>query len=310
MALTLFYTGLLIFTKVFSVSSDVLLFSMGTQATNSTVIRTDEGLVVIDTNESPAAAEEILKYTKRKWINKSVKYVINTHHHFDHVQGNQVFPKAKIVAHKNCPQQMIAAADPKNKVIYTEPKNSSSIPPPPPAKTLYTDTPGYKLTLPNIFVEDEYNFNLGEKSFTIYYFGASHTDNDLLIVIPDEGLLFVGDLFYKKLLPHFSESYKPDVNRWKSIVSKIVERFPNLHTVISGHGEPFTLELFRKQFEYLSSLFGETKNMKELGFTDKEILDSLSLERRFGDLQHLDVKSSSGGSLHKGNIKSVLELIK
>ncbi len=76
---------------------------------NSVVIITSEGLVVVDTRtDTKSALEEITEIKKLSPL--PVKYVINTHWHYDHILGNEAFknawPEATIIAHKNCLKQM------------------------------------------------------------------------------------------------------------------------------------------------------------------------------------------------------------
>jgi len=76
---------------------------------NVVALATERGLVVIDTNSSPSIMREEREIIEKEFGRKDFRHVISTHHHYDHVQGNPVFPKTLIIAHEQCPAAMQAA---------------------------------------------------------------------------------------------------------------------------------------------------------------------------------------------------------
>ena len=69
-------------------------------------IASQKGIILIDSGISPTLSKEYRKIIEREFGRKDFAYVINTHHHFDHTNGNQVFNDAIIVAHENCAKEM------------------------------------------------------------------------------------------------------------------------------------------------------------------------------------------------------------
>src|SRR2546422_805425 len=60
---------------------------------NTAIIENDDGLIVVDTHSKPSAARVIVKHL-RGLTGKPVRYVVNTHFHWDHWHGNEVYPAA------------------------------------------------------------------------------------------------------------------------------------------------------------------------------------------------------------------------
>ncbi len=83
----------------------VMVLKGGCWSETMTVVDTGKDPVVVDTYASHKLAEKARAYID-KIVNKPVSYVINTHHHWDHTFGNQVFKKAVIIGHKFCMEDM------------------------------------------------------------------------------------------------------------------------------------------------------------------------------------------------------------
>src|ERR1700730_12808563 len=70
---------------------------------NSAIIVTKRGLVIVDSQSSPSAAQSLCNQSKREVADLPVRYVINTHHHLDHAHGNAAYlemfgPQADIIS--------------------------------------------------------------------------------------------------------------------------------------------------------------------------------------------------------------------
>jgi len=74
---------------------------------NMTILDAGPSLVVVDTWSSPQAAASTKALIDQRF-HKPVSHVINTHHHWDHTFGNQVFSDAVIVGHRLCAEDMKA----------------------------------------------------------------------------------------------------------------------------------------------------------------------------------------------------------
>jgi glyoxylase-like metal-dependent hydrolase (beta-lactamase superfamily II) len=76
------------------VTDHVLVLRAGTspQGPNVTAVATEKGIVVIDSHMAPSIALKMRRRIEKEFGRDDFAYLINTHHHFDHSNGNQVFP--------------------------------------------------------------------------------------------------------------------------------------------------------------------------------------------------------------------------
>ena len=87
------------------VTDRVLVLRVGEnpQGPNVTAVATEKGIVVIDSHMAPSIALKMRRRIEQEFGRDDFVYLINTHHHFDHSNGNQVFPEALVIGHANAP---------------------------------------------------------------------------------------------------------------------------------------------------------------------------------------------------------------
>ncbi len=175
------------------------------QSGNCSVLVADDGVVLID-NKFEMDHDAIM--TKlREITDKPVLYVINTHLHADHSGGNATKQAlgAKVIAHENARFQM--------------------------AKT---QTSG----LPNLTLEVHMRLYHGEFVLDLYWLGRGHTDGDIVVHLPEQKMIFMGDLFatYDPYVHLIHYAAGGSLREW----SRTLERALALpfDTVIPGHGGP------------------------------------------------------------------------
>lgn len=284
----------------------------GTQFnTNQILLKSEKGLILIDTGISPEFAREIKKVALKEFNTNHFTFVINTHYHWDHVQGNQVFTDALIVAHKNCAVHMRRQNSTKRPVRITQnekpegnPK-SGTIPPPPPSHILIDGTAGYSLKTPDIGFSNHLTIDAGDLTLYLLWYGEGHTNNDIIIYCPEEAVLAVGDLFYKKSLPPFNQEMNLDVPKWLQTLDWILDETRSIRTVVPGHNELFSREDLILYRNYISILWEETGKAVSDGYSLQETQKKFDLKRRFPALQKRDNVGNNGGSLHKGNVEAI-----
>jgi glyoxylase-like metal-dependent hydrolase (beta-lactamase superfamily II) len=92
--------------EVVRLSDRVLVLREDVMADNITAIASKKGLIVIDSSGFPSTARRMRAIIEREFKRTDFAYVINTHFHWDHAWGNQVFPEAVIIGHEDCPALM------------------------------------------------------------------------------------------------------------------------------------------------------------------------------------------------------------
>jgi len=216
---------------------------------NVTVIRIDSGIVVIDSFVSHEVAENARSIIHELFPKNSIRFLICTHHHADHIRGNQVFKDAKIIGHKNVAKYMMEDYDRlvkkyghyqeeinKLEVLagqYSEKKDSID-------NThkhwkevkAFFET--YKPSPPTIFISSDTVLKIGEKTFEIFFYGPAHTNNDIVILDREDRLLVMGDLVCPKKC--YLMGSQSDITNWIDILDKLLKRKNEYEFVIPGHG--------------------------------------------------------------------------
>jgi len=232
------------------------------------VIETNAGLVVIDTGLSPTMARRTRARIVSELERDDFRWVINTHSHFDHTSGNQVFSDAVIIGHENVPDAMRSFVDGQEAWIerrhhYLDRQRdaaSGAEEGSPEALALeetlrfdleLIDDLGdiYRLTPPSVTFSDRLNLMAGDLEIRMVWMGRAHTSSDLLIHVPKLGVLFTGDLFEEATLGPSFYSRPVDVDRWLAALDTVQDA--HLDVIIGGHGRLFTPRWLSVQREYL-----------------------------------------------------------
>jgi cyclase len=252
---------------------------------NSSFIVNDDDVIVVDDHVSPAAAwvllEEIKEVTK-----KPVRTVINTHFHFDHAHGNQIFdPAVQIIGHEftrrmllnnsigmplyqnyltglptqidGLKKQIASATDPAAKAklqaqLQVTENNLAS------QKEL-------KPTPPNITLTTQMTLFRGSREIQIRYLGRGHTAGDVVVYLPTEKVVMTGD-FLTAALSNMSDSFP---NEWADSLDALKKL--DFDTVLPGHGEAFTDKAKIDYFQaYLRDVWTEVSRLKQQGVSAEE----------------------------------------
>jgi glyoxylase-like metal-dependent hydrolase (beta-lactamase superfamily II) len=195
----------------------------------------DERALVIDTRGSDRQGRLLLDEVR--WITHNKLVVANTHHHYDHVFGNVAFATAELWAHERCAVRLTEdAEETKLALAATMPEIAYE----------YTDTRVVPAT--NTF-RDSVKIDLGGRKVDLTHFGRGHTDNDVVVVVPDAHILFAGDLVEQGGPPSFEDSYPMD---WPGTLGRMLDLVDG--PVVPGHGELVRRSFIEGQLADLSAL--------------------------------------------------------
>jgi glyoxylase-like metal-dependent hydrolase (beta-lactamase superfamily II) len=182
-------------------------------STAVSALNTDKGIVVIDATESPSLDKKFRKVIAREFGREDFVYLINTHEHADHTTGNGVYSDCEIIAHENCSKGMKSRRDDSQRIVdwYKEriPELESQLAEMEEGSDAYKQTrediivkkmvfesleSGVPLTFPTKTFSDSMKLDMGNMTLELYYMGGTHTASDIFVFVPDEGLLFTGDM--------------------------------------------------------------------------------------------------------------------
>ena len=280
----------------------VTCFNPGLAASpiTSCVVETDAGLVVIDTGLSPSMAKRTRARIVSELGRDDIRWVINTHSHFDHSGGNQVFADAIIIGHENTPAAMRAFSEGREGWIerryrwLARQEAEAADAPAGSQQALALEERlrfnhemiedlrnGYRSTPPTITFSDRLSLQAGDLELRLIYFGRAHTDSDILIHIPDLAVFFTGDLFHDEVLGTASSAQPFDVDHWFAVLDAVLSDEAGIDTVIGGHGLLFTPQWIAAQRRYLGEVWRAVGDAKAAGTSLAELTDELPFDTRF-----------------------------
>ena len=211
---------------------------------NVIYVITGKSLVVVDTTESPRAAQATLDDFRRasSTAGLPVSYIVYTHFHGDHINGAKVFkaPATKIIAQRNHTEEL-------RKYVmlggYNQRLNAIQF-----GAALPESMRGAKLAMdprdpgergyipPDILFDEEYRFEEGGVQFELYH-TLGETFDHLMVWMPQERVLLPGDLFYESY-PMLASPMKPDrpVLGWAASLDRMRKLKPAC--LVGSHSRP------------------------------------------------------------------------
>ncbi len=212
---------------------------------NASFVVTDDGVVVIDALGSPALAEELIAEIRRVTA-QPIRYVIVTHYHADHIYGLQAFKAAgaNIIAHA-AGRDYITSDTAR---LRLEASRRELFP--------WIDEKTQVVAADRWLDQEETTLRVGAFDFRIRHVGPAHTPEDLVVYVPQLGVLFAGDLAFQGRIPFVGQA---DSGQWIQSLTHLIEF--KAQWVITGHGPPSTdaladLTLTRDYLAYLRQTMG------------------------------------------------------
>jgi len=220
---------------------------------NSAVIVNRDDVLIVDSHISPESGRVMLQELKAI-TDKPVRFLLNTHFHFDHVNGNQAFaPAVDIIGHeytrrrltgdilqkgmfadilRGMPKQLedlrARAASEQDAATKTRLDQQLRV------QTAYAESlKDLKVTPPTVTLDDRMTLIRGDRQIRLLFLGRGHTGGDVVAYLPGERLLCTGDLLVNGL-PNLIDGF---INDWPDTLEKL--KALDFDDVIPGHGEPF-----------------------------------------------------------------------
>jgi cyclase len=269
-------------TYKFEKIADGVYYATGGAGSNNVVIVNDADVLLVDDGTTPAAARAFLEDIKLL-TNKPVRYVVNTHFHYDHTDGNSVFPpNVDIIAHEYV-RTAILTFNVLNREPYTTSQGTAV-----PARidalrkqiaeekdsgkkaTLQTqlaeaqktaqDLKEIKPTPPNVTYSSKMILNKGQREIQLLFLGRGHTGGDTVVFLPKERIVCTGDLMESRL------AYMGDAffDEWVATLEALKKL--DFALVLPGHGTPFREKSLITAFQsYLTDLTKQATALRKQG---------------------------------------------
>lgn len=230
-----------------------VLFGLGG---NILVSTGDDGVLFVD-DQMPELKYKILR-SLRKIGGKSVDYVINTHWHFDHAEGNLAFGPdgAKIVAHENS----------RNMMLNPKPINLSFI--------VYPQQPYPLNSVPQITYQDTMKLHLNGEQIELYHFGHAHTTGDTAVFLRNSNVLHMGDVFNMTGPPFIDAGNGGSIDGIIRFCEEVLKVVNDKTIVVPGHGPISTTEDLQTYIDMLIVVRDRIQEGIQQGKSLQEIIDT------------------------------------
>ncbi|MGV2940437.1 MBL fold metallo-hydrolase [Mesobacillus sp. LC4] len=259
---------------------------------NAGFVDLGDGILIFDTFMVPEAASELRRVAEEQ-TGKPVKYVVNSHYHGDHTNGNVVFKDAVIISTALTRQKMqesyenrdipamkagmdsyfaqleerIAKEQNEQLRIALEYDLSD--------KRKYAESLDLiEEVLPTVLFEDKLVLQGSERTVELYHFGGGHTESDLFMYLPDEQVLFAGDLVF---VNNHAWMGHGNPHEWLTILEKM-QKFA-VSSIVPGHGNAGSHEDLQNTKEYIEDMIHFVSEMNQKGKLVEELMAEHMLEK-------------------------------
>jgi len=242
---------------------------------NAAIILFDDSVLVVDTHSKPSAARALIEQIK-KLTDKPVRYIVNTHFHWDHYQGNQAYPSSwpagvEIISSEatrlnieqrgiprvkheitTMPQEieklradLAKTSDPRQKEQLQS--NLSQ------AEAYFAELKSMQVVLPTMTFDHSLILHRKSRTVEMFWLGNAHTNGDVFVYLPKEKVLVTGDALHG-WTPFMADSYPFD---WITTLDH-AEKL-DFNQVLGGHGDVMHgKEKFELWKQYFRDLLDET----------------------------------------------------
>lgn len=271
---------------------------------NSIAVKTSEGIILIDTQNSPANARLVKESIIKQMKDSTFAYIVNTHGHSCHSGGNCIFAQERIVAHTNSANEIKnyddiflgQAVEFLRKKIYHNSNVLDTIS----STEVLTDSineaidlyrfyeedlmNNYQARYPDLTFDDKLTLTAGNKTMELTYMGRGHGEADIAVYIKEDKVLCTGNLFHlgaykNEGMPSFYNNRPNEIDHWISSFDYILKN--DIKYVISTHGKKAfnkkNIEFIR---DYCAAVNEEVKKAKQ----SNQTIESLQEIERFKSL--------------------------
>jgi len=241
-----------------------------------------DSVFVVDSqfeNIAPGIVEQIKKVT-----DKPIKYLLNTHHHPDHVGGNPVFrPFSLILAHDNVRKRMLASPA---EILKDYPAKLEAA-----QKAGKKDEADYyteqidwakkikveEIAAPFLTFDSEFRLYQGSETIQIWHTPPAHTDGDSVVYFESAKVLHAGDLVWNRVIPFIDVEGGGSAKGYAVALDKVIARIAPDAKVIPGHGKVTDLAGMKEFRRYIADVLEAARAAKQKGVSREDFLKSVEL---------------------------------
>jgi glyoxylase-like metal-dependent hydrolase (beta-lactamase superfamily II) len=287
---------------------------------NGAVVVNEHDVLVVDSYMTPAAGWALKRELKRI-TDKPVRFVVNTHFHFDHAHGNQVFgPEVEIVAHEFTRDVIARGGSMRGRAyegfVDSAPARIAEL-----TRQIESEVDAAKLrelekrraeleafklatdavvpTPPTLTLSERLTLHRGEREIHMLFLGRGHTGGDVVVHLPKEKVLITGDLVVE-CLPYMGDGYLAE---WADTLER-VKGLP-FEWILPGHGAAYRdRDRITHLQAYLRDLWGKASDAFDRGVAAEQAAQQIDMTAHAGGLTCID-----GPGVHPHAVLRVYDLL-
>jgi len=265
----------------------------GYRGGNVGFVITSEGVILINTPMMPLDA--------RQWQDKiagvtdqEVIYIINTDYLPECIVGNYLF-EAPVIAHESAWRKVKSYGDSFRQHLVDDLKDEPE---------MAAELKNFRIVTPQITLTDKMTLHEGDKVLELIYVGG-HTPASIVVYIPEEGVLFAGDVVVNGVHPLMSEANSKE---WLDALTYVRRPWVKSEIIVPGEGEICDREATKKLSNYIRRLRAKVRALYSTGHSRAEIVASVA-----NLVDFFSVTGEEGGEAMqrlKANVERVYEEMK
>ncbi|MGW4521728.1 MBL fold metallo-hydrolase [Amycolatopsis sp. NPDC004378] len=229
--------------------------------------------VLIDTCSTERRTRALLDAVEAA-TGSPVTTLVNTHHHGDHTNGNYLVAGATVIGHRKTRELMVAEGIQTYEGVFTG-----------------SEWGELRSRPPEVVFDDRLTVHAGDVTLELIHPGhAAHTTNDVLVWLPEQRVLYAGDLVFNGGSPF---ALMGSVAGWRAGLDVIRELQPDV--ILPGHGGPCGLDVVETVDRYLAFVQETAKRGKAAGRSPLE----QAKETDLGEFASMTEQERLPGNLHR-----------
>ena len=253
-----------VFSRVHELSDDVYVYEQlagpdeKVVTTLSMFVVTSEGVLVADGQGTPEDTQRLIDEIA-KVTDKPITHVVICSDHGDHTQGNVAFPTTA--------------------VFYAHPTSAATLETSASQRDRSADAP--PVILPTALVDERLVLHLGGKEVQILFLGRAHTGGDLVVYMPTERVLFMGETYFNDMFPAMRSAFPTE---WIAMIERAeameVDMYVPGHAVVRSAGLLGRREVATHR-DAVRRVIAEASRLHAAGLTADEAVE----QANFGDME-------------------------
>ena len=236
---------------------------IGGVAGNIGVFISDKGLVLVD--DQWEIIEDIILETINSISKKDISFIINTHFHYDHVDGNKAFGKKgiPIISHENVRKRLK-----RKQRLYGHPQHNYNM-----VQDKYPD-----YALPSTVYNSTMKIYVDDEEIQLSNFGPGHTDGDTIVYFKNNNVIHAGDSFVTYGYPFVDLNDGGSFKGFINILNQIIAISNDKTKIIPGHGPVCDVNDVITFKNILQEHYETTEDGFEEGLSVKQIVAEIKKE--------------------------------